>query len=64
MDDQQTRTAVIRAAVRAWRDGKPHRAREIMVAAGYGDLWPTFQRAAFRAARGRFVASMARARRR
>jgi hypothetical protein len=57
--ESSTRTRAIRGAVRAWRAGQPHRARTILVDAGYGDMWPEFQRAALRQARARFLAGMA-----
>jgi len=58
---QPDRSAVIRAAARAWNASKPHRALEILIEAGYRDMWPEFQRRALRVARRRYMARMDRA---
>jgi hypothetical protein len=43
----------------AYAAGKPYRAYEILAAAGLGDRWRDFERAALKAARARYAREMA-----
>jgi hypothetical protein len=52
------RRRTFKRAAHAWSRGMPHRAWEILAVAGYGDLWPAFQREALRQARRRYRARM------
>lgn len=57
-EDAARRRRALRRAAGAWQNGKPHRAWEILAAAGYEDLWPKFQRQALGHARRTFVVRM------
>jgi hypothetical protein len=54
------RRRVYSRAARAWNDGKPHTAWEILADAGMADHWPYFQREAFRSARQRYLSLLPR----
>lgn len=51
---------VLRRAVLAWRDDRPHQAWAILAEAGMADHWPAFQRAMLADARERYLARMGR----
>lgn len=55
---RSVRRRVFTRAARAWSQGYPHRALEILTEAGLVDYWPDFRDAALRRARERFVRLM------
>lgn len=55
---RSARHRVLTRAVKAWNEGHPHQAWEILDAAGMGAYWPTFRATALSRARQRFLAAM------